>query len=279
MQRLSIHDSVRSWRLWTLVTVCLYTPILFGQVDPVSRGMESANDLVLTDLPKTDASREAWRDRTSPARATSKDTESKKKLQNTLQKLKSLRFSNLQKPETEVTSPDANQPATEPSSLSKRNQPVIIIRAPGPSEIPAASNDIHDSNSMLTPKTTEALGLLSQSPEKVLDPEALAEILFHSKTYPQAALYYEETLNRLNRKTMAPSEDKAWLLFQIGNCLQQSDPDKTMRMYKQLISEHPHSLWAELARVKGQCITWEIREKPMALVTEIKSHVDSNSKK
>ncbi len=77
---------------------------------------------------------------------------------------------------------------------------------------------------------------------------------------------------------MAPTENKAWLLFQIGNCLQPSDLDKAMRIYKQLISEYPHSLWAELVKVKGQWITWEIRDKPKALISEIKRQMNDRNK-
>jgi hypothetical protein len=32
-------------------------------------------------------------------------------------------------------------------------------------------------------------------------------------------------------------------------------------------------------RIKGQCITWELREKPKALISEIKERVEANSQK
>jgi hypothetical protein len=51
-----------------------------------------------------------------------------------------------------------------------------------------------------------------------------------------------------------------------------------MRIYKQLISEYPHSLWAELVKVKGQWITWEIRDKPKALISEIKRQMNDRNK-
>ena len=279
MQRLSTHDNGRLWRPWTLVMICGFASLVYAQTEPVSSGQGSPNDLVLTDLPKTELARNTWRDRVSAARATDKDAESKKKLQDTLNKLKSMRFTDTQRSETQVTAPDGSPPGAEATAQTQNNKPVIIIRAPEPRKLPDSRNNVPDSSSMLNPKTAEALTLLAQSPEKVLNPEAMADILFWSKTFPQAALYYEESLKRLNKKTMAPSEDKAWLLFQIGNSLQESDPEKAMAMYKQLITEHPHSLWAELVRIKGQCITWELREKPKALISEIKERVETNSQK
>jgi tetratricopeptide (TPR) repeat protein len=254
-------------------------PLVYAQPEPVPTGQGSPNDLILTDLPKTESALKTWRDRVSAARATDKDTESQKKLQETLNRLRAVRFADPQRSETQITAPSGNSPVADVPPQTQDNKPIIIVRTSEPRKLPDSPNSVPEGSSGLTRQTAEALTLLAQSPEKILNPEAMADILFQSKTFPQAALYYEESLKRLNKKTMAPSEDKAWLLFQIGNSLQESDPEKAMIMYKQLISEHPHSLWAELVRIKGQCITWELREKPKALISEIKERVEANSQK
>ena len=118
---------------------------------------------------------------------------------------------------------------------------------------------------------------LTQSPDKLRKPEVLAEILYHGKAYAEAALCYREAYDRLSRQTLAPSEDKAWYLFQLGNCLQHTNQKEAMDIIKQLISEYPHSLWSEMVRIKGQCITWEINDKPKELIQEVKQQVKKES--
>ncbi|MCP4449941.1 MAG: hypothetical protein GY809_00650, partial [Planctomycetes bacterium] len=164
-----------------------------------------------------------------------------------------------------------NQPAANTSPQSPDNRSVIIIKTVAPAPVPEAPNNVAPSSSALTEETTEALRLLAKSPEKLRRPEALGQILFQGKAWLEAGLCYEESLKRLNSQSTAPSDDKAWLLLQIGNCLQHSDPEGAMRIYKQLISDYPLSLWSELVRVKGQWITWELRTDPQTLISDIKT--------
>ena len=270
---------VRPWRLWTLLIVCLCPPLVSGQAERTPKNLASANDMQLANLPKTESARSAWRDRTSLPSQNSQDAQSKKRLQETLRKLKSLRFTDDAESEFMARTQEPNQPGTETKPQSTTDKPVIIIRTLPPTAGPESPKDAPRSDSTLTKETTETLRLRAQSPEKLHKPELLGQILFRGKAWPEARLCYEESLKRLNSKSIAPSEDKAWLLLQIGNCLQQSDPEKAMTIYKQLIKEYPNSLWSELVRVKGQWITWELRDKPKTLISEIKAKASDKGKK
>ena len=265
------------WHLWTLLAVCL-CPLAFGQAEQTPQTYGSANDMVLADLPNTESTRSLWRDRTSLSPINSQDAQSRKKLQDTLRKLKSLRFVDLSESEVQAAPQDTNQPGTDTSPQSPENNPAFIIRTVAPA-VPEAPNDVKLSDSALTEETTEALRLLAQSPEKLRKPEALGQILFQGKAWLEAGLCYEESLKRLNAKSMGASDDKAWLLLQIGNCLKHSDPERAMKIYKQLILEYPLSLWSELVRVKGRWITWELRDKPKTLISKIKTDTLEKAKK
>ena len=265
------YPCVRPWRLWTLLMVCLCPPVALGQTEHTPASLASANDLRLAELPKTESARDAWRDRISSPLQNNQDAQSKQKLQETLKKLKSIRFADLEESETPTTTGEPSQSSTSTQPRSAANKPVIIINPLPPKAMPDSPNNVPMSNARLTEETTEALRLLALSPEKFPKPELLGQILLRGKAWSEAGLCYEESLKRLNAASVAPSQDKAWLLLQIGNCLQRSDPQKAVTIYKQLITEYPNSLWSELVRVKGQWITWELRDKPQTLINEIKA--------
>ncbi len=274
MNRTQTHRHLRSWRLLTLAMILMGSSIGFGKAKPTPEDRTASNDMLLSNLPNTQTTRDIWRDRTSPPPKHGPETQSRKKLQDTLNKLKSLRFADLEEPETLATAQTADQTDANIMPEPTVQKPIIIIRPPAPKAVADAISTVPAPNSRLTKQTTDALTKLAQSPKKLQKPESLGQILFQGKAYSEAALCYEEALKRLNIESLAGSEDKEWLLFQIGNCYPQSDPQKAMRIYKQLILEYPHSLWSELVRVKGQWITWELRDKPKTLVNEIKARAN-----
>ena len=62
--------------------------------------------------------------------------------------------------------------------------------------------------------------------------------------------------------------NRAWILFQIGNCLKDDDLAKAQEMYRQLITECPGSPWAEPAKAREKLIDWYLKEKPRTLIAE-----------
>lgn len=271
MNRTHTYSPARLRRLLTLLIACGCPLIVSGQIESVSNTQASNNDLLLTELPKTESARTVWRERASLSSMSPEDVQSRKRLQETLKRLKAIRFPDLAEPAVQTEPREPNEAVPGTSGQSSKDKKVVIVRTVLPQTTPEAPNNVPDPNSSLTKETTEALKVLAQSPETLQKPEFLGKILFQGQAWPQAKLCYEEALRRLNAKSVAPSEDKAWLLLQIGNCLQRTDPQEAMTIFKQLISEYPHSLWSEVVRVKGQWITWELRDKPKALISEVKA--------
>jgi hypothetical protein len=122
----------------------------------------------------------------------------------------------------------------------------------------------------ITKQTLKIFEQFSQNPQLIKCPFELAEILFHSGRLKEAAKCYQEALNRKNENESGLNQDKAWILFQIGNCLQKDDPSTAMQMYKQLIEQYSNSPWAESAKAKSKLIDWYLKDKPNTLVNNNK---------
>lgn len=121
----------------------------------------------------------------------------------------------------------------------------------------------------ISEQTLQTIKNLSQHPQQVSSPFQLAEILYLSGRLKEAAAFYQEALNRSTPDGSAKSaEERAWILFQIGSCLRESNQQNAMKAYRQLISEYPDSLWAEFARSFEKLIDWYQKDKPRELVAE-----------
>lgn len=122
----------------------------------------------------------------------------------------------------------------------------------------------------ITDKTLQMLRNLSLNPQQIDNPFELAEILFHNGNHKEAALFYQEALNRVGLSDPDSAMDRAWILFQTGNCLREHDIAKAAEIYSQLIIEYPNSLWAEMARIQSQLITWYLKDSPQKIIAENK---------
>lgn len=99
----------------------------------------------------------------------------------------------------------------------------------------------------------------SKSFENALE---LAEILYKSKCCKEAAECYQNALNQIQGDTPRSREDKAWIILQIGNCLQHDQPQAALDKYRVVILDYPDSLWAELARGKSELMNWYLQDQP-----------------
>ncbi|MHC4644150.1 MAG: tetratricopeptide repeat protein [Planctomycetota bacterium] len=147
---------------------------------------------------------------------------------------------------------------TEPNenilSSEAPKEPVIDVIEP---ERPAAK---------ITPGTLQILGELSRNPEKIEDPFRLAEILFLSRNVKEAAAFYREALNRIEVNDVWSADNRAWIQFQIGNCLRDDSPQQARAAYRQLIIEHPDSPWTEMAKAYEELIDWYQQDEPLNLI-------------
>lgn len=121
----------------------------------------------------------------------------------------------------------------------------------------------------ITDQTLQTLRDLSQHPDKLDNPFELGEILFLSANLKEAAVFYQEALGRTDPNDISPAGDRAWILFQTGNCLRNDDRSEAAKMYGQLITEYPDSPWTDLAKAEVSLISWFLKDEPRKLITEL----------
>jgi tetratricopeptide (TPR) repeat protein len=141
---------------------------------------------------------------------------------------------------------------------------------------------LEDEAQPLSDQTLKMLEALVQQPDKVRNSLELAEILFLCGYQKQAAVFYQQALkfpkdaNDVNSagdsswRRREPEQDKAWILFQIGNCLRDEDPTTAKKMYEQLITEFPNCLWVGSAKCQMSLISWLENDKPKKLIEDCK---------
>jgi len=122
-------------------------------------------------------------------------------------------------------------------------------------------------------QTLQMLESLSKNPDRAAalrrggsgSLSELADILFLSGYLKQAAVFYQQALDDMAPDSPAGAENRAWILFQLGNCLRDADPSTAIKTYKQLIAEHPNSPWTDLAKAREQLVDWYLKDKPLTL--------------
>jgi len=123
---------------------------------------------------------------------------------------------------------------------------------------------------LVTSQTLQTIRDLSQDPGNLHNPFELAETLFLSGYLKEAAKFYQEALKRKSPDDAGAARDRAWILFQIGNCLRNNDQPDAIKMYGQLITEYPDSPWKELAEARRALLSWYLKDEPHKLITERK---------
>jgi len=117
-------------------------------------------------------------------------------------------------------------------------------------------------------QTLQKLENLLEHPDQLENPSKLGEALFLSGRLKEAAIVYKEALNRKSPDKASLAEDKAWILFQIGNCLRDDNLPTAVETYGKLIAEYPDSPWSDLAKAQYKLIDWYQKNKPRTLIAE-----------
>jgi len=112
---------------------------------------------------------------------------------------------------------------------------------------------------------------LTKQPEKVNNPFELAEVLLLSDNLQVAAIFYKEALKRQDPNDITSAQDRAWLLFQTGNCLRNYDMVAAKDYYGKLITEYSDLPWADLAKIQTDLIDWYTQDNPQELIQEHKN--------
>lgn len=188
------------------------------------------------------------------------DDESKSKLKRMIERIRSVRF------ESQVQAVNApvvhdKIPVPEPNEILSEMQPRRIKEV---EEI-----KVKQPYEQVTDQTLQILKNLLQHPDQLNDPLELGEILFYSGNTEDAVLFYQEALRRTDPNDVNSSRDRAWILFQMGNCLRNRDLPAAAKIYGQFLTEHSHSPWADLANAQREFIAWCLNEKPRELIAEL----------
>ena len=189
------------------------------------------------------------------------DTKSKDQLQKLIDQIRSVEFEPQKRTPEPVIVPE-QPPAVEPNETA----PQVPVRK----EQAEQAVELEPQHGPIAETTLQMLQTLAKNPEKLVNPLELGEILFVSGNLKEAAMFYSEALKRKDPNDAGASSERAWILFQIGNCLRNDDMPAAAKMYQQLLTEYPNSPWAPLATARNNLIAWYLKDEPLKLIQQVK---------
>lgn len=197
------------------------------------------------------------------------DTESKDQLKRLIEQIRSVEFEpqKQETPEPVMVIPE-QLPVAEPdktvTEVTEQKKQAEQTRHAERVVEPKSRNE------PITEETLQVLRTLAKNPEKLANPLEIGEILFVSGNVKEAVIFYSEALKRIAPNDTGVSGDRAWILFQIGNCLRNDDMPAAAKMYQQLLTEYPNSPWVALATARNNLIAWYLKDEPLKLLSEAK---------
>ncbi len=204
--------------------------------------------------------RQLWRAELSIAKG-EKDKRTKDELKRMIEQIRSIEFKPGKQASETVLVPEVIQTAepneTLPDTAVPKEQKTKEIKPKLPYE-------------PISDQTLQILNDLSQHLDHLRNSFELGETLVLSGNLKEAAIFYQEALKRKSPDDVGSARNRAWTLFQIGNCLRNDDPITAMKMYGQLITEYPNSPWKELAEARSKLLNWFLTDKPGELIAEHK---------
>jgi tetratricopeptide (TPR) repeat protein len=205
-------------------------------------------------LPTNENSQKLWE--TAIAVADENDIQNTANLRQAIEKINSLKFE-----QSQTNQPVQSESAEIVQQTADVPEPEKI--QPVPAEpIIADEKIVEDDNKM----TADALVGIENRTNEVETPYEMAELLFHAGRLNQAAAYYKQTLKSVSLENRP--QDKAWVLFQLGNCLKDSNSVEATKIYTRLLSEHPDSIWTKMARQYNELLTLQMKSKPCELIKQ-----------
>lgn len=215
--------------------------------------------LFLAKGPTTYQTQQLWKARISAPDDT-ESNKSKTELQRVIEQVNSVEFNSNQKTVEPVI-------AAEPV---QKSQPTETLNDTTPTSKATSKAEHKLASEKITEQTLQIFKNLSQTPEKINNPFQLAEILFNANCLKEASICYQQALKLIDATKHEKNSDKAWILFQIGNCLRKTDMTAAIESYKQLIGEYPDSQWTDIAKAEIDLIKWLMENNPDNMINQCK---------
>ncbi len=188
------------------------------------------------------------------------EIEARLALKRAIQQIRSVKFTN-ENPAPTFSPLAEPQPASE----SPRIEPAAQT-GPASVQSPTVVSLEAQAQPLPSTRTEGALKNLLQDPSQARDPLKIAELLFLSGRTTDAAPFYQKALDHTRPADHLTDRDRAWILFQLGNCLRETDTTQAQDAYTKLIAEYPGSPWTELAKAYGQLASWYQTAQPHQLL-------------
>ena len=201
-----------------------------------------------------------WQSNISPAIREEK-SEQKDELQSLIEQLNSIEISMPSKMNENTQVVDNGISADQHKSVTENNI------TEDKDEIEKELNNV---DLLISRQTLQKLREVVQNPEKIDNPYQIGDTLYQSSCIGEAALFYKEALKRELSDDIYSVDSRAWLLFQTGNCLMDTDMLEASDYYRQLVTEYPDYPWTDIARIQSNIISWYENEKPRELIEQYK---------
>jgi tetratricopeptide (TPR) repeat protein len=187
------------------------------------------------------------------------DAETRLALKRLIRQVRSVQFGREAPKPAAVPSAETPLTPAPPRTASPAGQATkpVTAGAAVPKKVPVESS--------LSSQEQSTLQSLLQDPGKASDPLEIAELLFLSGRPTDAAPFYAQALARLFPGESTTAADRAWVLFQLANCLRETNMSEAQATYAKLIAEYPDSSWTELARAHSQLLSWYQKDRPQQL--------------
>lgn len=216
-------------------------------------------DSVVPSYISTRHGRQLWRAGTS-AYQDREDNKSKIELKQLIEQIRSVEF----KPKKQTTEPAIIiKPLKTTVEPNETTSVVEVIEETGEKTM-----ELQSPYEPVTNQTLQMLVGIAQDPNQVENPFDLGEVLYVSGHLREAAVFYQEALNRIDTDKTGATRNRPWILFQLANSLREHDLPAAKKRYVQLITEYHESPWMELAKTREKIIDWFLKDKPQTLITE-----------
>jgi len=207
----------------------------------------------------TQYGRQLWRARTS-AYQEQENNKNKNTLKRLIEQIRSIEF----KPKKKAPEPVITIKPVE-TTVEPKDKPSVVKVL---DEIEKMATEPKSPYEPITSQTLQMLAGIASDSNQLENPFELGEVLYTSGNLREAAVFYQEALNRINTDKTGADQNRSWILFQLGNCMRDNDLLTTKKIYVQLITEYPESPWVDLAKARVKIIDWHLKDKPETLIAE-----------